>query len=69
MFFINRLLVDADCSELINTLASLRVVPESGVAYRLIHAKYSGTALSSIGSLKFGGRYNLPQTFEAQTII
>jgi RES domain-containing protein len=52
-------------NELINTLVTLPVLSESGVAYRLIHAKYAGSALSSIGSLKFGGRYNPPQTFEA----
>lgn len=52
-------------NELINALASLPVLPKSGVAYRLIHAKYAGSTLSSIGSLKFGGRYNPPQTFEA----
>ena len=52
-------------NELINALGELPVLPESGVAYRLIHAKYAGSALSSIGSLKFGGRYNPPQAFEA----
>ena len=52
-------------SKLSEALANLPVEPESGVAYRIIHAKYAGSALSSIGSLKFGGRYNPPQTFEA----
>lgn len=51
--------------ELINTLVTLPVSSEEGVAYRLIHARYAGNALSSIGSLKFGGRYNPPQTFKA----
>ena len=46
-------------------LASLPVLTESGVAYRIIHAKYAGSALSAIGSLRFGGRYNPPQAFEA----
>lgn len=52
-------------NELINTLVTLPVLSEEGVAYRLIHAKYAASALSSIGSVKFGGRYNPPQTFEA----
>jgi RES domain-containing protein len=52
-------------SELSEALASLPVQAHSGVAYRIIHAKYAGSALSSIGSLKFGGIYNPPQTFEA----
>lgn len=52
-------------SELSQALASLTVQQEAGVAYRVIHAKYADSALSSIGSLKFGGRYNPPQTFEA----
>lgn len=51
--------------KLSEALASLPVQQETGVIYRIIHAKYSGSALSSIGSLKFGGRYNPPQTFEA----
>lgn len=51
--------------ELSAALASLPVLTQSGVAYRIIHAKYAGSALSSIGSLKFGGRYNPPQAFEA----
>lgn len=52
-------------SELTQALASLSVQAETEVAYRIIHAKYAGSALSSIGSLKFGGRYNPQQTFEA----
>lgn len=52
-------------SELSTALTNLLVQPESGVAYRLIHAKYASSALSAIGSLKFGGRYNPPQAFEA----
>lgn len=52
-------------SELTQALASLSLQEEAGVAYRIIHAKYADSALSSIGSLKFGGRYNPPQAFEA----
>lgn len=37
----------------------------TGVAYRLIPAQFAGTALSSIGSFRRGGRYNLKETFEA----
>lgn len=51
--------------KLSEALANLPVQQETGVVYRLIHAKYAGSALSSIGSLKFGGRYNPPQAFEA----
>ena len=39
--------------------------PLGGVAFRLIHARYAVTALSAIGSLRRGGRYNAPGTFEA----
>lgn len=52
-------------NELTQALASLPLQEEAGVAYRIIHAKYADSALSSIGSLKFGGRYNPPQAFEA----
>jgi RES domain-containing protein len=51
--------------ELSAALAGLPVLSESGVAYRIVHAKYAASTLSSIGSLKFGGRYNPPQAFEA----
>jgi RES domain-containing protein len=36
-----------------------------GVAFRLIHARYAATALSAIGALQWGGRYNGPHAFEA----
>jgi RES domain-containing protein len=39
--------------------------PLEGVAFRLILARYAATALSSIGSLRTGGRYNLRGHFEA----
>ncbi|CAN5796649.1 hypothetical protein BH24DEI2_BH24DEI2_03160 [soil metagenome] len=39
-------------------------LPFVGVAYRLIHARYAATALSSIGSLRTGGRYNPRGAFE-----
>jgi RES domain-containing protein len=39
--------------------------PLEGVAFRLILARYAATALSSIGSLRTGGRYNVRGQFEA----
>lgn len=46
-------------------LTNLTLGPWIGVAYRLIPAQFAGTALSSIGSSKRGGRYNPRETFEA----
>ena len=45
-------------------LTTLPLVPFTGTFYRLIHAKYAETALSSVGSLTNGGRYNPPGAFE-----
>src|SRR5213596_2561241 len=39
--------------------------PRDGVAFRPILARYAATALSSIGSLRAGGRYNMRDQFEA----
>jgi RES domain-containing protein len=39
--------------------------PAEGFAFRLILARYAATALSSIGSLRAGGRYNMRAEFEA----
>src|SRR5437899_7412281 len=36
-----------------------------GLAFRLILARYAATALSSIGSLRAGGRYNMRGELEA----
>lgn len=47
------------------TLTDLTPIPWTGVAYRLIPAQFAGTALSSIGSFRRGGRYNPKETFEA----
>ena len=47
------------------TLSNIAPTPWTGVAYRLIPAQFAGTALSSIGSLKRGGRYNPKGVFEA----
>lgn len=46
-------------------LQNLTPNPWTGVAYRLIPAQYAGTALSSIGSFRRGGRYNPRGAFEA----
>lgn len=46
-------------------LTNLTPVPWTGVAYRLIPAQFAGTALSSIGSFRRGGRYNPKESFEA----
>src|SRR5438874_12955534 len=51
--------------ELVDAAERLPAAPEEGVAFRLILARYSATALSSIGSMRVGGRYNPPQSFEA----
>ena len=47
------------------TLTDLTPTPWTGVTYRLIPAQFAGTALSSIGSFRRGGRYNPKETFEA----
>ena len=46
-------------------LQNLTPAPWTGVTYRLIPAQYAGTALSSIGSFRRGGRYNPREVFEA----
>lgn len=45
-------------------LSSLPVVPAVGIASRTVKLKYSNCALSLIGSLKSGGRYNSKNAFE-----
>ena len=39
--------------------------PRQGLAFRFILARYAAAALSSIGSLRAGGRYNMRGEFEA----
>lgn len=46
------------------TLHDIPLAPWTGVAYRLIPAQFAGTALSSIGSYRRGGRYNPKGMFE-----
>lgn len=45
-------------------LRDLRPIPLEQTFYRVIHAKYATTALSAVGSYRFGGRYNPAGTFE-----
>lgn len=46
-------------------LTNSPLTPWTGTAYRLIPAQFAGTALSSIGSFRRGGRYNPKEAFEA----
>ena len=50
---------------LVVAVQQLPVEPRRGLAFRLILARYAATALSSIGSLRAGGRYNMRGEFEA----
>jgi RES domain-containing protein len=50
---------------LVVAVQELPVQPRQGLAFRLILARYAATALSSIGSLRAGGRYNMRGEFEA----
>src|SRR5438270_1647975 len=50
---------------LVVAVQRLPTKPFEGVAFRLILARYAATALSSIGSLRTGGRYNRRGRFEA----
>lgn len=52
-------------NELRTTLNSLSTLSSQGEVCRVIHIRYANTALSSIGSLRKGGRYNLAQRFSA----
>lgn len=45
--------------QLVTALAGLTTLSAQGVVFRCIHIKYQNSALSSIGSLKSGGRYNV----------
>jgi RES domain-containing protein len=50
---------------LVAAVQRLPTQPLEGVAFRLILARYAATALSSIGALRTGGRYNVRGRFEA----
>jgi RES domain-containing protein len=51
---------------LINELKRLTPNIEKGFVFRIIDIKYQTTALSAIGSLKSGGRYNIGESFSEQ---
>jgi RES domain-containing protein len=51
---------------LINKLTTLPLLIQQGVVFRFVHIKYQKTALSTEGSLKVGGRYNISQEFSPQ---
>src|ERR687883_634413 len=50
---------------LVPAVQRLPTQPLEGVAFRLILARYAATALSSIGALRTGERYNVRGRFEA----
>ncbi|HEY9861622.1 MAG TPA: RES family NAD+ phosphorylase [Candidatus Obscuribacterales bacterium] len=52
-------------NQLIAALASMPILSTQGEVCRVIHIRYANTALSSIGSLKTGGRYNQKSAFQA----
>ena len=52
-------------NQLIAALAALPTLPLTGVVFRVIQLRYLNTPLSSVGSVRFGGRYNPPQLFKA----
>ncbi|KOR38350.1 hypothetical protein AM228_01945 [Planktothricoides sp. SR001] len=51
--------------ELVTAIAGLPTQSAQGVVFRLVHIKYQNSALSAIGSLKVGGRYNIAGSFSA----
>ncbi|MBW4494881.1 MAG: RES domain-containing protein [Oscillatoria princeps RMCB-10] len=52
-------------NQLIAALASLPTLAMPGLGFRAVHIRHLNTCLSSIGSFRFGGRYNPPSAFEA----
>ncbi len=54
----------ADASRLAGAINNLRTIPLEATFFRVIHAKYAATALSTVGSYHYGGRYNPAGTFE-----
>jgi RES domain-containing protein len=50
---------------LVVAVGALPTQAQRGLAFRLILARYAATALSSIGSVRAGGRYNMRGEFEA----
>jgi RES domain-containing protein len=51
--------------KLTEALKYILTSPLEGTLFRIIAAKYITTALSAIGSTKYGGRYNPKSSFEA----
>ncbi len=49
--------------QLATAIDELPTLSETGVVFRLIHLQFQNTALSAIGSLINGGRYNIAQEF------
>ena len=47
-----------------NVFEKLLTQPLDQTFFRVIHAKYAATALSAVGSYRFGGRYNSAGSFE-----
>jgi RES domain-containing protein len=54
-----------EASELTTALNSLECRSRTGTAFRVVRLEYVGTALSAIGAIKRGGRYNPKGVFEA----
>jgi RES domain-containing protein len=52
-------------NQLIAALASMPTLSTQGQVCRVIHIKYINSALSAIGSLQTGGRYNQKSAFQA----
>ena len=53
-----------DVAELASALQGLQPTSLEQTFFRVIHAKYAATALSAVGSYRFGGRYNPAGAFE-----
>ena len=51
-------------TKLASVLQTLEPTPLEQTFFRVIHAKYAATALSAVGSFRFGGRYNPAGAFE-----
>lgn len=51
-------------SALASALWGLQPTPLEQTFFRVIHAKHAATALSAVGSYRFGGRYNPAGAFE-----
>lgn len=54
----------SDTEKLALALRNLPLTPLTQTFFRVIHAKYAATALSAVGSYRFGGRYNPAGSFE-----